>query len=57
MDGNCEIMLNWEEVIYSCDEASLNRWGHCCCVDQLTIYIFGGRNTDDLNDLLCFEID
>lgn len=33
------------------------RWGHAASVYKDKLYILGGRNNDDINDLHCFDID
>lgn len=33
------------------------RWGHAAAVYQDRLYILGGRNNDDINDLHCLDID
>ena len=35
----------------------LSRWGHSSCVEGNSVYIFGGRNNEDFNELLCFEYE
>ena len=33
------------------------RWGHAAAVYEDKLYILGGRNHDDINDLHCFDVD
>ena len=33
------------------------RWGHAAAVYSDKLYILGGRNNDDINDLHCFDIE
>lgn len=37
--------------------AFLTRWGHSSSVYDNKIYIFGGRFSNDLNDLLVLDVD
>ena len=37
--------------------AFLTRWGHSSAVYDNKIYIFGGRFSNDLNDLLVLDIE
>ena len=36
--------------------AFLTRWGHSSAVYNGNIYIFGGRFSNDLNDVLVFDL-
>ena len=33
------------------------RWGHAAAVYDDKLYILGGRNNDDINDLHCLDLD
>jgi len=34
-----------------------SRWGHSACVYQDKIFILGGRNSSDISDLHCYDVN
>lgn len=48
--------LEWKELKIK-SYSFLTRWGHTSVVFDRKIYIFGGRFSNDLNDLLVVDID
>jgi hypothetical protein len=53
--GNVEA-LEWKERKFK-SSAFLTRWGQSSCVSDNKIYIFGGRFSSDLNDILVIDIE
>lgn len=46
--------LNWRELkVSNC--SFLTRWGHTSVVYEDKIYVFGGRFSNDLNDILVID--
>jgi hypothetical protein len=56
-ENEFHITADWEEVRYRKVSAELFRWGHSSCVYGNSIFIFGGRNSEDLNELLSLDLD
>lgn len=54
-DGDIE-SLEWKDR-KPLGSAFLTRWGHSSSVYDNKIYIFGGRFSNDLNDLLVLDIE
>lgn len=54
-DGDTE-RLEWRDR-KPLGSAFLTRWGHSSSVYDNKIYIFGGRFSNDLNDLLVLDIE
>ena len=48
--------LEWKEKKFK-GSAFLTRWGQSSCVQDNKIYIFGGRFSSDLNDILVIDIE
>ena len=49
-------VFEWRKVQLGMNQAnSIGRWGHVSKVYDDCVYIFGGRNTNELNDLLVFN--
>lgn len=48
--------LYWKEMEFQA-ASFLTRWGHACASLQNRIYIFGGRFSNDLNDILVLDLE
>ena len=48
--------LKWKERKFEGDSSFLTRWGHSSSVLDGKIYIFAGRFSNDLNDLLVMDV-
>lgn len=46
--------MNWKEWKFA-DQSLVTRWGHSSAVLEKSIYIFGGRFMNDLNDTIVFD--
>ena len=47
--------LQWQEAQFK-GSSFLMRWGHACASLENKIYIFGGRFSNDLNDILVLDM-
>ena len=55
LNGESLEALEWKERKLD-GSAFLTRWGHSSAVYNGNIYIFGGRFSNDLNDVLVFDL-
>lgn len=56
LENGCLDELQWKEVKVN-SSSFLTRWGHTSVVYDRKIYIFGGRFSNDLNDILVVDVD
>ena len=44
-------------LVKACGDVPPPRWGHAASTFEHEMFIFGGRNSDDLNDLYAFDMN
>ena len=49
-------LLEWKERTFN-SSSILSRWGHTSSVFEGKIYVFGGRFSSDLNDIVVIDIE
>ena len=57
--GSCQVTcakLDFSRSPHGFGQVPSTRWGHAASVYDDKLYILGGRNNDDINDLHCFDI-
>lgn len=54
-----DCIINCSRVDFSSGLSTVpsTRWGHAAAVYADQLYILGGRNNDDINDLHCFDLE